>query len=619
MQDEALNAQGALNEFYNDQQQSLEVLYAKLKSFAKENFPEFNTNPVTHLDIIRDSSALRSFNLPKEFTEFFVTFDTAKFLLLSDAPVVLKCEEYITHSKKSPGSQYENLFEIKKFYLKWCIEKQERETEYFALSTLNLIERNSNKENFLKFLYGAGLFIFGVKRRSIAKAFEYIDAAEKALGLSGLSDEYKTEVLYIIQLFRAFAHISSNDRENAAVALSEALVIKSDGITALLYSVLYPMVTDETQSITMRLNSIVDFDMKRFNYAVDLNNLNLFTFFLRTAITYNIFRVQEFAPYITEIRTILEGTAEAGISMSSRTYQMASDLKASPYKEFFSDKIRQDIDFAIAFLERFKNAKNLFLSMSRPRLSEKILSDVQIIKQLVQSSVYSKNMSELDFFDQQMKDQHVRIKRINDEHEQNKQVLKKRNQETIEETEKKYNAAINALESKIGSIDVSPDYDPASVFNNIMVYNVIISIVIFIIGGFIGSFGKSTSMGVSELFGSLFIYGVRWGGFVFLGGLLIALISSASKVLERTNEKHRLQKKMTGYKNQKDRALERLQKDNDRKIASLDDVNKSRVKEIHDKIDNLKSERDEREKELKELTSKEITEHFARLDLIIGN
>lgn len=618
MQDAALGAQEYFEDSFEDQQLSLDMLSAKLKSFAKEHFPEFTSNPVTHLDIIRDSAALRSFNLPTEFTEFFVTFETAKYLLISDAPLIHKCEENITNSKKSKGAQYENLFEIKKFYLKWCIEKQDRETEYFALSTLNLIERNANKENFLKYLYAANLYIFGPKRRSLAKSLEYLESAEKALSASTLQDDYKSDVMYYIQLFRSFAFIADTDAENAAIAINEAISIKPSGITGLLYSILYPLMTEESQNVSSRLHAIVDFDISRFTFAIDHNNLNLFSFFLRTAITYNIFRVQEFAPFLGEIKTILETSADAYFGTTSKIFQTASDLKGSVYKEYFTDKIKNDLDFSLLFLERYKTAKNLFIALSFPRINQKFDENLGIIKQRLKSSIFSKTMGELEFYDQQSRDYHEKLKRLNDELEQNKLVIKKNQQQSHDETEKKYNGAINAVESKIGAIDLSPDFDPASVFNNIMVYNVIISIMIFIIGGFVGSFAQHTTMQISDLFGSLFIYGVKWGGFVFLGGLFIALISSASKALERTNEKHRLQKKLTGYKNQKDRALERIKKDFERKLGALDEINQTRVKEIQKKTETLRVDKEEKEKELKELVAKETAEHFKKIDELIN-
>ncbi len=618
MPEDALGVQQQSDDSHEDEQLSLEMLSSKLRSFAKEHFPEFTSNPVTHLDIIRDSAALRSFNLPGEFTEFFVTFETAKYLLISDAPIIHKCEEYITNSKKSKGSQYENLFEIKKFYLKWCIEKLERETEYFALSTLNLIERNGNKDNFLKYLYAANFFIFGPKRRSLQKSLEYLDLAEKALSSSTLPDEIKTDILYYIQLFRGFAYIANQESESVAIALNEAVVIKPSGITGILYSILYPLMDEESRSVSEQLHAIVDFDIKRFNFAIDHNNLNLYNFFLRTAITYNIFRVQEFAPFLVEIKTILESSADVSHGETTRIFQTASNLKSSPYKEYFTEKINNDLDFSLLFIERYKTAKNLFIALSFPRLNQKFHDNIEVIKQKLKNSVYSQTMGQLEFYDQQSRDFHEKLKRLSDEFEQNKQVIKKNQQQAHDETEKKYNGAINAVESKIGAIDLSPDFDPASVFNNIMVYNVIISIMIFVIGGFIGSFAQHNTVQVSDLFGSLFIYGVKWGGFVFLGGLFIALISSASKALERTNEKHRLQKKLTGYKNQKDRALERTKKDFDRKINAIEEIHQTRVKDIQKKTEVLAAEKEEKEKELKEVVATEIAEHFKNIDELVN-
>ncbi|MBI2417251.1 MAG: hypothetical protein HYV28_05000 [Ignavibacteriales bacterium] len=191
-----------------DEQLGFEVLASKLRNYGKDNFPELNFNPITHIDVIREGAALHSLNLPKIYSEQLITLESAKYYLFSDAPVIFRLEEAFPSLKKSKVSVSENYTDIKKFYTKWSIEKSPKEMEFFALSTINLFDRNSNKENFLKYLFPACIYIYDKKFFSVAKAVELLATAEKICQASALSEELKVEFSYLISLYKQWKFCS---------------------------------------------------------------------------------------------------------------------------------------------------------------------------------------------------------------------------------------------------------------------------------------------------------------------------------------------------------------------------------------------------------------------------
>ncbi|MCE1190228.1 MAG: hypothetical protein LWX56_13955 [Ignavibacteria bacterium] len=604
-------------ETLEDQRLTAEVLAARLRSYGKDNFPELNMSPVTHLDVIKEGSALHSLNLPKQYSEQFISLESARFFLLSDSPLLTRLEEAMPSLRRNKGVFSENYPELKKFFAKWSIEKTPKEADFYAISVLNLFERNTNRENFLKYLYPAVLFIYDKKHYSVQKAVEYLETADKHCSTSSVSEDLKLEFSYLVSLYKAFAVLSLGDRDQALLYFNEAMSSKNSGITAQFYiSLLSLSNTEEKQ--TSFINGIINHDIKRLMFAIEVNDINLFSFFLKTAVSYNIFREPEFSPLLPEIRVLFEATVETGKAGYQVLFNWLHNFTSFPYKEFCTDKMLNEIRFLDQFMERYQVSKNLFLSLIQESLTLKFTVIVQEIKQRIKNDIISKKFIELELYDHQMRDEMNRIRKMNDELESNKTLMKKKMQEVIEETEKKFNDALSALENKIASIDTSAEYDPSVTFNNIMVYNIILAIVLFIIGGFIGSFSDHSNSSIGDHFGSLIVSGIKWGGFVFLGGLLIAVVSSASKVVERTNEKHRLMKKNTTYKNQKDRAVERVSKEYDKKIASVEEVTKVRVSDLNKRIDDLRAEKEERERELKKEAETETTTMMTNVDKAIN-
>ncbi len=249
-------------------------------------------------------------------------------------------------------------------------------------------------------------------------------------------------------------------------------------------------------------------------------------------------------------------------------------------------------------------------------IEKKFLQIVDSIKQNIKNQIYSEKLNELEFYDNQAKSENNKLKKMQTDLEANKEMYVKKNKEVLEELEKRYIDAVQSIENKISSLDVSPEYDPSLNFNNVMLFNIIISIILFIIGAFIGSVTEKS--GSANLGITLFVSGIKWGGIVFLGGIIIAMLTSASKVMEKGAEKRKLENKITALKNQKEKAIERNKKDVEKKIQSLEDVYETRAKEVYKRIEELKAEKEEREAQLRAEAENDIEIIMAKMDHELG-
>lgn len=88
---------------------------------------------------------------------------------------------------------------------------------------------------------------------------------------------------------------------------------------------------------------------------------------------------------------------------------------------------------------------------------------------------------------------------------------------TNERITQHHNQAITNLEYKIENIEQIKRYDPASAFSNAMIFNAVISILIFIIGGFMSGFLNNvhSTSSMSEIFAEVVVSGTKWGGVCF--------------------------------------------------------------------------------------------------------
>ncbi|MDP4173528.1 MAG: hypothetical protein Q8933_06140 [Bacteroidota bacterium] len=575
---------------------SQELIIARFKTFAKEHFQDSVNKDVDYLQYIKQYGQLYSFKLGEEKSELFIHYDVAPFFWLCDTPSILKMEEWLRNESRGRISSVEGYKSIKDFYVKWVILKSEQEKKYYALSTIKLIEREVNPNNILKLILHAVILTYDRKLYSPDKAIALLNESLQKLQQLRVTEAVKKNLSYVITIFTAFAYMKQNAFMEANQVLNEALSFNPNGITAKFYLALSAKKIGDHDSAISILDEIVSFDKDLIQFAVENNNLPLLEYYAHNAITYNIFSEYDFADMLEEIAAIINATK--GLENLSYDHLGSIVIKLHDLflEEFYTEEVTKTIDFLEKVYQSLTGNQNAIVAFSKPFLREKITFVTDSILNSIRKKYEDEITEKLVQYDMGINDNQETIKHLTKESEEVKKAYQKKLEDALNELEKNVADNISAVEYKIENIQQDRKFDPQSAFNNSMVYNIIVTLMVFIVGGFVGCYGGTIEdvYSFKDVMGTVVISGLKWSAITFLLGIIICMFSAAFAYIDRINEKQRLLKKITYLKSYKERETEVIKKNNEKKLKSFLDSFAERIEEHIKNCNALQKEKDER-------------------------
>ena len=607
-----------LNGDGGEEQLARELYVAKFRSFAKDKFLDYVKYDVQYLDLLKESARHAAFNLPDLLNEFFIRIDSAPYYWILDSNILDKAEESFRASSKNVLTAGGNYGEIKKFYLKWLTQNNEKEKQYFALSTINLIERNINTNNFLKYLLNASIYTYDTKIFSPQKSEELLEKALQMIETSETSPELQQEFLYLINLYYGFVELKIGNIDIANAKFETAQQFKHNGTTAIFYNALTEKILGNRGKTQELLTKIVTLDKDRFNFAIENNSLPLFNYFFNNANVYNIFAELGFSDLLPEIEMIISAELSYDDKVLHKLNKMMQNLGELRMQKYYNEDIKKELIFIETFLVHFKENRNILSYTAGNFLTQKFNKLIEQIAVQIDSTFSDSIESQLSIYDYGIDDSSETMKKMKSDIEDTRLKLKKSLDTAIERINLHHKNAIANLEYKMEHLDSIKKFDPSSAFNNSMVFNTVISLVVFIIGGFIGGFLETVNetYTLAEMFSLTIIAGIKWGGITFLLGLLISFVSSASAVWERANEKIKIQRDISYLKTHKEREIQQVKSETERSIKSFDKSYETRIAGLEKKIEGLNQEKQERFNELKEEAREKIEKLQNRLSAV---
>lgn len=597
---------------------SQELIVARFRTFAKENFQDSVKKEIDYLQYIKRCAQLYGFKLGDDKSELFIYYDAAPFFWLCDIPAVLKMEEWLRHESKNRMSSVEGYKSIKDFFSKWAILKSEQEKKYYALSTIKLIEREVNPNNILKTVLHAVILTYDRKLYAPEKAVELLSSAHSALQQLRVNESVKKSLSYIICIFSAFAYMKRASYLEANQMLNEALSYNPAGITAKFYLALTNKRIGDSESAMLLLNDVVNYDRDSIKFAIESNNMALLAYYAQNAVTYNIFTEYDFADLLEEI----EASIGAVKGLGTLNYDYLGSLIIKLHDLFLQDYYTEEVSKALDFLEHAYQAltgnQNTCIAFSKPFLKEKFDKVIELILNSIKQKYNSEISEKLIQYDLGIQDNLEAIKHLTKEIEEVKKNFKKRLDDDLAELEKNVAESISNIEFKMENIHQDKKLDPQAAFNNSMVYNVIVTLLVFIIGGFAGCYGSAIGdvNDYRDVMGVVVIAGLKWSAVTFLLGIIISMFSAAFAYMERVSEKQRMLKKITYLKSYKEKEMETVKKDNEKKLKSFLDNLSDRIDEHKKNVESLQGEKDTQQNYLQSENNKKIKEFEDKLQSV---
>ncbi len=618
MQDAYLVESSFVEEKKEEDKINYNVLVSRFLGYGKQLFRDNLENEVAFPQFLKSVSELFAFDIPQELKQIFIPLRYAPRIWANELPIIYQFNELLKNYKKSNFDIYDQYDEVKRYFIKWATEPIDKEKAYYALSSLNLIDRNINRDNFIKYILAGTIFTFDSKFRLIDKADDMFKKAESTVLDLQTEASIKPEFLYYINVYRGFNELKENNFLKAEQHFNAALTSKANGITALFYSSICKKHLEDIPLALDGISSLIKYDIKRLQYANSVNNLNLFGFLLRNCVTYEIFLETEFSDIYSDIKSIIDSFCTQESSAKENIIERLSILKELKVEEFYDEEIRKEIEYLDNFFTTYKSNSNVMIQIVLENLLGKFNNIIEKIKTKIKEHINAKVAVELEQFNMGIEEDTELIAQLHEELRHVKETTSKTLNSSIQLITKNSDAVIKNYEDKLEHIEATKEFDAAGSFNNNMVYNLIISMIVFLAGGFIGSVGNSSDVSLksSEFITSLMANGIKWGGIIFFLGMIISFISYVSTVIERSNQKQRLAKKITSLKAQKEVEIENAKKEAQRKQKSLEDSLQNKIAETQKRIENLKIEKSKQETISREKFEKELETQILKLNSI---
>lgn len=597
-----------------------EQLKAKFTAYAKKTFGFIPDNEKDLTGTLKKYSKLHAFNLPDPINEPFIKQELFYLFWIADSRLLTQFEKAF----KVIGNNgiTESYLSVKKIYSKWVFAKNEEEKKYCAKSFINKAGSGVLKDNpMILMLKGSILSVDPIFYSSV-NAIEAFENAEK-MAKKILSQEDSVVILfeYITSLFKGIIYLNTADNFTAKKYFEDASKVYPAGMNSKFYLALTECGLNNHQRVFELVKEIIEADRKKLSIAVEQKKFFLLLYLFENFFFYNIFYFSEF----TELQSQIEEYFENIKTENQKNISVLNDKLVSLHHLELDNELLSNILPSLEYIDKFLkqqiNNDNPLVCLTESMIIRLFVKNIEQIIFLISEKCREVYKQKLDFFSKDVERARALIRDLEETLASNKQKLTGNYNSSLEKLEKNYNMVIASTEEKLENLHNSKKYNPKSSFNNAMVYNIIITIFVFIIGGFSGCYSSSYNIlaDVQSLSTVVLITGFKWANITFLAGFIIALISAGMVLVERSGERQRLLQKISGLKNRKEKEKKTLKVQLERGLKSSEKNYKDRIKNCEDNLNSLIREKEEKERAIEEELKKEIASNTSELQKLISD
>jgi hypothetical protein len=360
------------------------------------------------------------------------------------------------------------------------------------------------------------------------------------------------------------------------------------------------------------IKEIFSFDVKRIGFAVDSHSFSLFNYFIENAVFNNIFYYPDFAGIADRIENFLSLNRipnEAVIKILINKFELFNLIIE---EKTFPEDITRKISFLSKVITKYGDSTNLHFLNAAEQLKSKFLETINNIKEDIEKKYYKDINKKITEINGEIKNKNQTIDQLSVELENEKLELKNKFSAAAVKLETKASDDIQNLENEIKDLPFKAKLNPQTAFKHAMTYNVMLSFMVFLMGGCAG-YSNSFVHDISELKDLIavsFITGIKWGVITFLIGIILSGLSSVFTLLERSNRRQRLLLKITEVKNEKERDINYLKKELADREAGLTGNYNSEIEGLKEEIRNLEKQKELQQTTLKHQADKLIEEEY---------
>lgn len=599
----------------NDENYSSQLIISRYRNLGKERFQGFINYDVNPIDFIKECTVNYALNLPPEIGEFIISTENIPLVWLSDLPVFSAINDFLRSAGIAKGDISGSILEIKKFFSKWLMTKSDKERQFYYTSALNLIEKDVFKFNYQKYVYKALLISFDKHISNIDAAISSMILSIETISELELEENLKNEIEYILYLTLGFVYLKGGMYNEATQAFENVSSVRPYGATGLLYKGLTAKLQGDSDKAIESLTTLLNLDMQRISYALKLNKIEAYQFFLKNSYVYQLFKENRFANSYNEIESLLDSFYVTEENIMFRISLMTSELEELRLKVYYTDDIKKQLEFITKFVDKFRNSKSQIVLMSATLVKEKFINVTNLILEAIRASKLADMSKKLHVYDHQLKDATHSMKILRESGGRRREKLNEQLEENIEILQQEYKEKMEYAQQLIKNLDNSNKFDSGKAFSTGMFYNFVIAIFIFVIGG-LGTAMMSGSSGFNM--NQFMINGIKWGGIAFVLGIFAAIFSAVNTITEKSNEKARLNRFMDSIKQEQTGMTSRFKEDNSERMKMFDESYNAELHKEETRLEKLRKEKEGKYQVFTSRVENEMSEFREQMNKIIN-
>ena len=599
---------------FNEQETLQKSRLAHFKTLGYKSFEAENEEANNPVGFLQESLHLDKFRLPFPYDENLIKFDFAPVYWATSSQAISVLESC---TKSSSGKDFilDYFNYIKVFFFKWAIVDSPSEKKYFALSALNNLKREEYNRYILNVILHAVMLIFEKSVFDAEGAEIQINRAFTLLESLEIEDKYKSELKYLLNIYYGFLFLKKNEAEIAIEKFSDALAVKTNGVNATFYLALSHARLNNVANVENYIRKVYEYDQKRIALAVEINHQGMFNSLVHNPVMSYFFEFREFSGYIDLFRSLKERNENvASIELTNLRLKI-SKLKEIWISDYFEGDIAESLNFLETVLQLYNGSENVIFLGASNLLMNKFHLLIESIREEIKLRTDAEVEEKLGIYDKHIEDSASETQRLKGEMEQLKQKIKMNLKENTERVTRMIASYISDIELEIQNLNNMDKFNHKSTFNSTITYSIIISLIIFMIGGLASYVNNSevNAWDFKSAMGVVFSGGLKWSAVSIFIGTLVSFILSASTLLEKSNRKLQLMREIGTMKSNKDKEINNLKIQAEEKEKLLDERYERRINEYHYRLKDLKEQKQTEEAHLKELIMKKYTKFDEQL------
>ncbi len=593
---------------------------SKLLHFQRLGNEFFNTNEIEKPrkleEQIEHLIKNNIFKLPFELNEFYIDINNlGKSFLI---------EYYYLNESAKKSHEVRKLHflnkQIETFFYKWADSPNFEAKLYYSRSILEKIQKDYTK--IINILISAILF---AEEETLLDFNESAKLFDKAISIfERMSNRTKiTErILYILNIFNGLVHLKMEELDEATYYFIESMKHNRWAENAKFYLAYSYALQDDVEKTSEYLTQVYDLDQNKLNFFITTNQLKLFKFFVKNCFLTHIFEFNYFSKQFENIEQLISEKVDYGNDASRRIEQKIQGLNEKRVGKYLIASHSKDLAFVNKLMGDFKDTNNFWVLASFQTIENKLEKIIDSIIGNIKDYYKSKLENHEKLYEEKINDEKKRIEDLENSIHNSIVKIEEEIQEKKRLLENQVQNKTDLLNIEINNLEKSKNEVSIKSFSNSMVYTFMISVFVFLTGGFAEYTADFTAVdsNFSSAIAIIISHGIKWGVMAFIIGLVISAFSSISSVLRLYTKKQRLQNQLSKSESILQIGLRQLELELKERKKYATDRSMSIIKNHNKNIENLEKEKDRKISELKEeyasLSEKEIQPFLALKEII---